>query len=53
MSEEGRVTLSYVARYVTAFGITTRKGKGALGLDGHLKGSTGIIREESRVDVEL
>jgi hypothetical protein len=28
-------------------------GKGALGLDGHLKKSTGLIREEFRAGVEL
>jgi hypothetical protein len=27
--------------------------KGALGLDGHLKKSTGLIREEFRAGVEL
>ncbi len=39
MSDEGRVMPS--------------RSKGALGLDGHLKRSTGLVREESRADVEL
>ena len=39
MSDEGRVMPS--------------KSEGALGLDGHLKRSTGLVREESRADVEL
>ena len=39
MSDEGRVMPS--------------RSKGALGLDEHLKRSTGLVREESRVGVEL
>jgi len=53
MSGDGRVMPSYVAKSATPFGITTWKGEGALGLDGHLRGSTGIVRDESRADVEL
>ena len=39
MSDEGRVRPS--------------RSKGALGLDGHLKRSTGSVWEESRAGVEL
>ena len=53
MSDEGVVTRSDVVLDATPYEVTPGMDKGALGLDGHLKKSTGISREEFRADVEL
>jgi hypothetical protein len=53
MSDEGVVTRSDVALDATPWQVTPVMDKGALGLDGHLKKSTGLIREEFLAGVEL
>ena len=53
MSDEGVVTRSDVVLDATPSEVTPAMDKGALGLDGHLKKSTGLIREEFRAGVEL
>ncbi len=53
MSDERVVTRSDVALDATPWQVTTVVDKGALGLDGHLKKSTGLNQEEFRADVEL
>ena len=46
MSDDGVVTRSDVVRDATPYEVTPGMDKGALGLDGHLKKSTGLSREE-------
>ena len=53
MSDEGVVMRSDVVLDATPWQVTPGMDKGALGLDGYLKKSTGISREEFRADVEL